>query len=90
MAAATPINTPQITDLGGIRIDDGVLRTGGYCFMLLTPSTAQVQGSGNEFWNIYLDAVKEDDKQIADSWKEGSTGILTFVSPNLLMPCSSQ
>jgi hypothetical protein len=41
-------------------------------------------------WNVYLDEVKEDDKQIADSWKEGSAGILTFVSPDLLMFCSSQ
>ncbi|KAH9989253.1 hypothetical protein BJV77DRAFT_1185869 [Russula vinacea] len=36
------------------------------------------QDSENEMWNIYLDEVKEDDKQIADSWKEGSTGILIF------------
>ena len=33
---------------------------------------------------MYLDEVKEDDKRIADAWKEGSTGILVFVSFNLL------
>jgi hypothetical protein len=68
---------------------DGGLRNGENCFTLLTPSTAQ-QDSENEMWNVYLDEVKEDDKQIADSWKEGSAGILTFVSPDLLMFCSSQ
>ena len=35
---------------------------------------------------MYLDEVKEDDKQIAEAWKEGSNGILMFVSPNLLIP----
>ncbi|KAH9989249.1 hypothetical protein BJV77DRAFT_690118 [Russula vinacea] len=78
MAAATPTSIPQTTVLEGIHIDDGVLRTGEYCFTLLTPSTAQ-QGPENEMWNTYLDQVKEDDKQIADSWKEGSDGILTFI-----------
>jgi hypothetical protein len=63
---------------GGMQIDDGVSRNGGHCFTLLT-----VQHSGNEFWNMYLDEVKKDDKQIADTWKEGSSGILVFVSPNL-------
>ena len=87
----SPINIhiPQTPAQGVVRTNDGVLRTGGYCFALLIPSTAQ-QDSGNEMWNIYLDEVKEDDRQIAKSWKEGSTGILTFVSPNLLIPCSSQ
>jgi hypothetical protein len=33
---------------------------------------------------MYLNEVKEDDKQIADAWKEGSNGILVFVSLNLL------
>ena len=32
---------------------------------------------------MYLDEVKEDDKRIADAWKEDSNGILVFVSPNL-------
>ncbi|KAH9989274.1 hypothetical protein BJV77DRAFT_1172564, partial [Russula vinacea] len=27
---------------------------------------------------MYLDEVKKDDKQIADTWKEGSSGILVF------------
>ena len=34
---------------------------------------------------MYLDEVKEDDKRIADAWKEGPSGILVFVSPNLLI-----
>ena len=34
---------------------------------------------------MYLNEVKEDDKLIADGWKEDSNGILVFVSPNLLM-----
>jgi hypothetical protein len=41
-------------------------------------------------WNMYLDEVKEDDKRIADAWKEGSNGILTFVSPKILIPGSFQ
>ena len=49
----------------------------------LTPTTAQ-QDPANVMWNMYLDGVKEDDKRIADAWKEGSTGILVFVSFNLL------
>jgi hypothetical protein len=35
---------------------------------------------------MYLDEVKEDDNQIAKAWKEGSDGILTFVSHSLLIP----
>ena len=34
---------------------------------------------------MYLDEVKKDDKRIADAWKEGSNGVLVFVSPNLLI-----
>ena len=60
-------------------MDDGASRN-GHCFTLLT-----VQHSGNELWNMYLNEVIEDDKQIADAWKGGSTGILVFVSPNLLI-----
>jgi Family of unknown function (DUF6535) len=66
---------------GGTHNDDGASRNGGHCFTLLT-----VRHSGNELWNMYLDEVKEDDKRIADAWKEGSSGILVFVSPNLLIP----
>ncbi|KAH9989263.1 hypothetical protein BJV77DRAFT_1069603 [Russula vinacea] len=33
---------------------------------------------GNEMWNMCVAEVKEDDKRIADVWKEGSNGILTF------------
>ena len=33
---------------------------------------------------MFLDEVKNDDKRIADAWKEDSNGILVFVSPNLL------
>ena len=71
-------NNPQTPVRGGIRNDDGASNNGGHCFKLL-----KVQHSGNEMWNMYLDKVKEDDKQIADAWKEGSDGILTFVSPYL-------
>ena len=59
-------------------------RIGGYYFTSLTPTTAK-QDSGNEIWDMYLDEVKEDDKRIAEAWKEDSNGILVFVSPNLLM-----
>jgi hypothetical protein len=34
---------------------------------------------------MYLDEVKEDDKRIAYAWKDGSNGILVFVSSNLLI-----
>jgi hypothetical protein len=34
---------------------------------------------------MYLDEVKEEDKKIAEAWKEGSSGILVFVSLNLLI-----
>ena len=34
---------------------------------------------------MYLDEVKKDDKRIADAWKEGSNGVLVFVSPTLLI-----
>ncbi|KAF8476442.1 hypothetical protein DFH94DRAFT_846471 [Russula ochroleuca] len=40
------------------------------------------QHSGNELWNMYLDEVKEDDKRIAYAWKDGSNGILVFLSPS--------
>jgi hypothetical protein len=60
----------------GIHNDDGGSKNGGHCFTLLI-----VQHPGNELWNMYVDEVKEDDKRIADAWKEGSSGILTFVSP---------
>jgi Family of unknown function (DUF6535) len=57
---------------------------GRYYFTSLTPTTAK-QDLGNEIWDMYLDEVKEDDKRIADAWKDDSNGILVFVSPNLLM-----
>ena len=41
-------------------------------------------------WNMYLDEVKVDDKRIADAWKEGSSGILVFVSFNIHSSCSFQ
>jgi Family of unknown function (DUF6535) len=59
--------------------DTGASRNGGYCSTSLTPTTAQQ----DEMWNMYLDEVKVDDKRIADAWKEGSSGILVFVSFNL-------
>ena len=59
-------------------------RIGIYCFTSLTPTTAK-QDSGNEIWDMYLNEVKEDDKRIADGWKEDSNGILVFVSPNSLI-----
>ena len=45
--------------------------------------------SENDIWNMYLDEVKEEDKRITDAWKEDATGLLVFVSLNLLVPCSS-
>ena len=59
-----------------------------FSFTLLTLITAQ-EDSTDELWSIlgsiYLDEVKEDDKQIAEAWKEGSSGILVFVSSSLLI-----
>ena len=74
-------NNPQIPVRGGMRNVDGASRNDGHCFTSLT-----VRHSGNEIWDMYLDEVKEDDKRIADAWKEDSNGILIFVSPNLLIP----
>ena len=34
---------------------------------------------------MYLDEVEGEDKRISDAWKEDSTNMLTFVSPNLLI-----
>ena len=59
-------------------------RNGRYWFTSLTSITAK-QDSGNEIWDMYLDEVKEDDRRIADGWKEDSNGILVFVSPNPLI-----
>ena len=67
----------------GSQNDGGTSRNGGYSFTLLIPSTAK-QDSANDLWNMYLDEVKDDDKRIADAWKEDSNGILVFVSANLL------
>ena len=54
-------------------------------FISLTLTKVRVeQGPENEMWNTYLDLVKDDDKRISDAWKDDSTGILLFVSPNLL------
>jgi hypothetical protein len=70
-------SNPQTPVRGGM-LNDGASRNDGHCFTLLT-----VRHSGNELWNMYLDEVKEDDKQIVEAWKDGSDGILTFVSPYL-------
>jgi hypothetical protein len=61
----------------------GAPRDGEYYFTSLTSTTAQ-GNSANDMWNIYLDAFKDEDRRIAEEWKEGSSGILTFVSPDLL------
>ena len=79
--STNPSNRP-ISAQGGMWNDGGASRNGGYCPTSLTPTTAEQDA--NEMWDIYLDEVKEDDKRISDAWKEGSTGILIFVSPNLL------
>ena len=50
----------------------------------LNPTTVQ-QDTGNEIWDTYLDEVKKDDERIAKAWNDDSTGILVFVSPNLLI-----
>jgi hypothetical protein len=77
-----PLNNLHILAQGSTRDDGGTLTNGGYRFTLLTPTTIQ-QDSGNELWDMYLDEVKEDDKRISDAWKEDSSGILVFVSPDL-------
>lgn len=61
----------------------GAPRNGEYYFTLLTSTTAQ-GNSANDMWNIYLGAFKDEDRRIAEEWKDGSNGILTFVSPDLL------
>jgi uroporphyrinogen-III synthase len=43
--------------------------------------TAQ-KDSDNDVRRMYLDVVKEEDKRIADAWKEDANGILVFVSPS--------
>jgi hypothetical protein len=55
----------------------------------LNPITVQ-QDTGNEIWDTYLDEVKKDDERIAKAWNDDSTGILVFVSPNLLNRSSFQ
>lgn len=59
-------------------------RVGICCFTSLTPTIAK-QDSGNEIWDTYLNEVKEDDKRIADGWKEDSNGIIVFVCLNPLI-----
>jgi len=34
---------------------------------------------------MYLDEIKEDDKRMADAWKQDAKGVLVFVSPKLLI-----
>ena len=65
----------------GMRHDSGTSRNVVQLSLpLLTQTTAE-----NKIWEMYLDEVKEDDKRISDAWKEDSTNMLTFVSPNLLI-----
>ena len=39
-----------------------------------------------ELWNMYLDEVKEEDRQFTEDWKDDANSILTFVSHNPLGP----
>jgi hypothetical protein len=66
---------------GRMRNDSGTSRN---VVQLSLPLLNQITAE-NKIWEMYLDEVKEDDKQISDAWKEDSTNMLTFVSPNLLI-----
>lgn len=77
-------NNPLAPPAGDIRNGGGTSGNAGYCIIALT------KDSENEMWKMYLDEVKENDERITDTWKEDATGILVFVSLNLLISCSSQ
>ena len=52
----------------------------------LRTTDSDQQDPGSEMWRrwrIYLDKLREDDKQTVDAFKGDSTGIIVFVSPNL-------
>lgn len=34
-------------------------------------------------WSKYMIEAREYDKRVADAWKDDSTGVLVFVSPDL-------
>ena len=87
--APVPANLHTPAQEGTLNDDGASTNDRRYSFTSLTPATAQ-KDSANEMWDMYLDEVKEDDKRIADAWKDDSNGILVFVSPNQLIPCSSQ
>jgi hypothetical protein len=41
--------------------------------------------SENEVWKMYLKEIEADDKRMTDAWKQDAKGLLTFVSPKLLI-----
>ena len=51
----------------------------------MTLTTVQ-EDSENKMWSEYLEDVKEFDTALTETWKEDANGVLTFVSPNLLVP----
>jgi hypothetical protein len=52
------------------------------CINMLTSTTAK---EDKKLWKTSLDQISEDDKWIIDAWIEDATGILAFVSLNLLV-----
>jgi hypothetical protein len=42
--------------------------------------------SANNMWTEYLNDVEEFDTELTETWKEDASGVLTFVSLNLLVP----
>ena len=48
------------------------------------------EDSVNKMWSGYLEDVKEFDTELTEAWRQDANGLLTCVSPNLLLPASSQ
>ncbi len=44
------------------------------------------EDSANNTWEEYLRDVRESDERMTDTWNRDAGGVLTFVSPNLLVP----
>jgi hypothetical protein len=51
----------------------------------MTSATAQ-EDLTNKMWSEYLEDVKAFDTGLTETWKEDANGVLTFVSPMLLVP----
>jgi hypothetical protein len=52
---------------------------------LMTSATAK-EALINKLWSEYLEDVKAFDTGLTETWKEDANGVLTFVSPMLLVP----